>query len=324
MLSCHNSKECQVQHWKQHKSTCTKIKKLHDMWKEDKSKVLPDGSALDTKEGPCAICLEETITNPVVLPCGHAFCFSCVGNYQQSSTSKEGASCPYCRGEIPDVVEKAVDRATLYGDRAHSSSKGSEKQKKYAKLAFAEFESLMELIDPEDEDKEGQINVLYARVVMISIAGQPEEAIAVTKEFLVLNEKYPGILSFDDIVQAKCYQAEAYSDCGKWKDAIKIYKSLIGECKQRGKNAIPMDVIGYSQALYELRKYDDAMEVGNIAIELNRSLPGVHKYVALSQKANGDIDAAAKTMSRAILYEEHWDMDNLQKNKELLWELNNL
>ena len=162
-----NSKECQVQHWKEHKPACTIIKTKHDKWKEAMSNVLPDGSALDTKEGPCAICLEETITNPVVLPCGHAFCFSCVGNYQQSSTSKEGALCPYCRGEIPNVEMKAVERATLYGDRANASSKGSEKQKKYAKLAFAEFESLMELIDPEDEDKEGQINVLYARVVNI-------------------------------------------------------------------------------------------------------------------------------------------------------------
>ena len=75
------------------------------------SKVLPDSTVNDTKEGPCAICLEETITNPVVLPCGHAFCFSCVGKYQQSYTSKEGASCPYCRGEIPEVADKALDRS---------------------------------------------------------------------------------------------------------------------------------------------------------------------------------------------------------------------
>ena len=58
---------------------------------------LPDGTVNDTKEGPCAICLEETITNPVILPCAHAFCFSCVGKYQYSSNSKEKL-CPYCPG----------------------------------------------------------------------------------------------------------------------------------------------------------------------------------------------------------------------------------
>ena len=100
-----------MQHWKQHKPNCTWIKEHYVKCKEDMSKVLPDSSALDSKEGPCAICLEETITNPVILPCGHAFCFSCVGNYQQSSTSKEGASCPYCRGEIPEVADKALDRS---------------------------------------------------------------------------------------------------------------------------------------------------------------------------------------------------------------------
>ena len=64
-----------MQHWKQHKPNCTWIKEHYVKCKEDMSKVLPDSSALDSKEGPCAICLEETITNPVILPCGHAFAF---------------------------------------------------------------------------------------------------------------------------------------------------------------------------------------------------------------------------------------------------------
>ena len=156
------------------------------------------------------------------------------------------------------------------------------------------------------------------------MAGQPEEAIAVTKEFLVLNEKHPGMLSFEDVVQAKCYQAQAYSDCGKWKDSAKIFKSLIGEYKQREEDPSDLIITGYTRVLYELQKYDEAMEVGNMAIELNRSRPGVHKYVALSQKAMGDIDEAKTSMSRAILYEYHWDKDNMQKNKELLRELNNI
>ena len=110
--------------------------------------VLPDATVNDTKEGPCAICLEETITNPVVMPCGHAFCFACVGHYQKSSSSKE-ALCPYCRGEIPNVGMKAAERVKSYSDRALSSSKGSEEQKKYAKLSLAEFDSIMKLFDPD-------------------------------------------------------------------------------------------------------------------------------------------------------------------------------
>ena len=63
-----NSKECQVQHWKQHKSECTFIKEKYDDWKKDMSESLPDTTSLDTKEGPCAICLEETIS---LLPFDH-------------------------------------------------------------------------------------------------------------------------------------------------------------------------------------------------------------------------------------------------------------
>ena len=83
-------------------------------------------------------------------------------------------------------------------------------------------------------------------------------------------------------------------------------------------------VIGTCQTFYETQRYDDAIEVGNLAFETFRFIPGVHKYVALSQKAKGDIDDAKETISRAILYEKHWDKDNLQKNKQILKELNDL
>ena len=82
--------------------------------------------------------------------------------------------------------------------------------------------------------------------------------------------------------------------------------------------------IRYSRALYETGEYDKAVELGNKAIEKLRCETGVHKYVALSQKAKGDINEAKKTMTRAILYEENWKKDNLRQNKQLLKELNDL
>ena len=283
---------------------------------------MPDGTTLDTKEGPCAICLEETITNPVVLPCGHGFCFSCVGNYKYSSNSKE-ASCPYCRGEIPDVVGKAIERSKLYMNQAHRSSKGSVEQKKYAKLAIAEIDAFMELLNPEDKNKEAYMNMLHTKAMMTAMTGQPEDSIKITDEILSLNESHPGILGLDDLEDTKCYQAEAYVALGKWKEAGKIYTALYKSNSQRG-NCDVLVPMGLTRTGYELGKYDAAIEVGSVAIKLNRHSVGVHKYVALSHKAKGDIDEAKKTMSRAILYETHFDKDNMQKNKELLQELNNL
>ena len=216
------------------------------------------------------------------------------------------------------------ERAKLYGDRAVRSSKGSEDQKKYAKHALAEFESIMEVI--HDGDEEVQMELLHSSTRMMAMTDQPEEVITVANEFLLLNEKYPGISQFGEVAQVKHWKAQAYSDCGKWKDAVKSYKPLIREFMQRGEYPSHTDlmIIDCSRALYELRKYDEAIEYGKLAIELNRSLPGVHKYVALSQKAKGDIDEAKQTMSRAILYEKYWDKDNIQKNKHILKDLNSL
>ena len=319
-----NSKECQVQHWKQHKSTRTKIKKQHDNWNEIRSTDLPDGTVNDTKEGPCAICLEETITNPVVMPCGHAFCFACVGHYQQLSTSKSAGLCPYCRGEIPNVGMKATERLRSYGDRARSSSKGSEEQKKYAKIALAELDSVIELLKSKDKEAhKNQMRMLFSKVSLIALTDQPEDTIAATKELVLLNERYPGILELDQVEYTKYVQAEAYVALGKWKEAEKIYKTLYNTNLQKGgHNAFVL--MGLAQTNYELGKYEEAIEVGSVVIKEFRPCPGVHKYVALAHKAKGDIDEAKKTISRAILYEEHWNKDNLQKNKDFLLELDNM
>ena len=290
-----------------------------------RSNDLPDGTVHDTKEGPCAICLEETITNPVVMPCGHVFCFACVAKYQETSISKEGALCPYCRGEIPDVGSKALERSKLYFDRAAVSPKGSEEQQKYAKLSLAELDSLIELEDADDT----QLNmiILSTRLNTMSMAGQPEEAIKVAEEVLSLVKRGPIFSSDEEMEKHICTirerQAEACLDCGKWNDAAMIYTELFNKKYQLG--VINRHFIkGLIQANYELGKYDEAIEMGNVKIKKFRHSPGVHKYVALAHKAKGNIDEAKKTMSRAILYEYHWNKDNMQKNKELLKELNNL
>ena len=291
------------------------------MWNEVRSTDLPEVTPLDTKEGPCAICLEETITNPVVLPCGHAFCFGCVGGYQLLIKSKEGALCPYCRGEIPNVGNESCRRVKSYSDRAHASSEGSEEQKKYAKLAVAELESFIYL--SPDKERELYMHISFAKATMTAMIDQPEETVKIANEVLELNEKHAGILKLNQVEETKCAQAEAYVALGKWEEAGKIYKTLYESNLQRGgRNEFVQ--IGLARTKYELGKYDKAIEYSNIAIKKYRQCPGVHKYVALSQKAKGDIDEAKQTMSRAILYESHWDKDNMQKNKELLQELNNM
>ena len=223
------------------------------------------------------------------------------------------------------MMERASDRMIMYWGRACASPEGSEERKKYAKLALAEYDSGYEIFKRRhvDEPTEIRLSNLYLRASMISMTDMPEETIKMTKKILSLDENYPGILGRGKVTEMQQYLADAYSAIGKWKDAGQIYSLACRDYMQRRRKTPPtLIAMGLSRSMYETGKYDEAIEVGSLAIEVNRFHSGVHKYVALSQKAKGDIDGAKRTISRAILYECHWNKENLQKNKQILKELN--
>ena len=220
------------------------------------------------------------------------------------------------------MLGRASKRMKLYMDRAFVSLRRSEEQKKYAKLALADIDSMLEL---EKDGGHTLFKGLYINARMMALAADmPEETIKVTGEVLSLHKRYPYALDIDRVSTTNCWQAEAYSAIGKWDDAAKIYMSLHKDFLLYVNRQDPYTIIGMTRTMYEAGIYDEAIKIGSLAFQMNRSFPSVHKYVALSQKAQGDIEEAKKTISRAILYEEHWDKDNLQKNKDILRELNNL
>ncbi|GFH56309.1 hypothetical protein CTEN210_12785 [Chaetoceros tenuissimus] len=61
--------------------------------------------------------------------------------------------------------------------------------------------------------------------------------------------------------------------------------------------------------------------VGFAARDKNPHFPGTHKYIALSQQAQGDLVAATDTMNRAVLYEAPWDDTNTIEIREMFQEL---
>ena len=72
---------------------------------------------------------------------------------------------------------KATERMRLYGNRAHASSNGSKGQKKYAKLAIAEMDALLELSLDKETNMFFNMNMLYMKTNMLSMTDQPEVAI---------------------------------------------------------------------------------------------------------------------------------------------------
>lgn len=73
---------------------------------------------------------------------------------------------------------------------------------------------------------------------------------------------------------------------------------------------------------YHLKEYDNALQVGALALHMNRHFPGVHEYIAKTYQAKGDTKKAIKTMHRAVLYETPWDVENIETQLQLLQEIN--
>ena len=174
------------------------------------------------------------------------------------------------------------------------------------------------------QDDQTKLQFLYMRLDVMALADKPTDTIQLAKKILSLHKAHCGRLDKEDVADVKFTQAEAFCACGRWKEASKMYQFLCTESLQeRGKVDIRF-VMGLSRAKYETREYGEAIKQGRIALDTSRNLPGVHKYIALSQRELGKIEDARQTISRAILYEHHWDKENLKENRKILRELNSL
>ena len=162
---------------------CNWLKENREVWESRADSSLPDGKTTDTVDGPCAICLEETVTNPVVLDCNHVFCFGCIGRYHYEAEDTEGGSlCPLCRREIPDARGNAFERAALYHCRALAEAEGTDKQKKYAELALAEYDALSEV----DDEIANMPRFAFVKVRIMRMLGKPATLIGATLKIYYL------------------------------------------------------------------------------------------------------------------------------------------
>ena len=341
------SQECQRQDWKNvHKQRCVPMGE-HRKRCEAHGKDVPDSKMAGIiTEGPCVICLEETITSPVVLDCSHVFCYKCLDKYQQTRVTKflteRGADvnslgamgrssllsagsllgdpnikskCPYCREEMPDLRMEAVKRSTLYGERMFKLPFGSDERKKCLELAVSGLDAILK------SDK-GDLIALKCKAKLL-IEDDPETAVSILEKILLIVEQTFNKTVFnywDTVFDIKLHLAKAYQSLEEWKKSINVYTSILGHsiC---GHEILYEVRMGMSRNFYEIGAYEKSIKCGNSAIETCRVNKRVHKYVALSQKAKGDIDGAKKTLSRAVLYEEPWDEENLKDNLQMLNEL---
>ncbi|KAL3910677.1 MAG: hypothetical protein SGARI_002005 [Bacillariaceae sp.] len=112
--------------------------------------------------------------------------------------------------------------------------------------------------------------------------------------------------------------ADALKHAKEWEGAKTTYGGLMSEYgfggRYSGENGRPMfDVFnGSSECAYHLMDYEASIQFGEMMIEVCRPYNWGHKYMALSQKAQGKLEEAKQTAARAVVYEAPWD----DKHKE--------
>mmetsp|Transcript_60818 Transcript_60818/g.148959 ORF Transcript_60818/g.148959 Transcript_60818/m.148959 type:complete len:142 (-) Transcript_60818:9-434(-) len=90
-----------------------------------------------------------------------------------------------------------------------------------------------------------------------------------------------------------------YEIDGKWQAAIELYKCLLGNFEPHEASSPQWKRIGMDSAgvFFELGEHDKAIDTRTAALEMNRHSPQAHKYVALAQKASGDIEGAKASVN---------------------------
>lgn len=131
-------------------------------------------------------------------------------------------------------------------------------------------------------------------------------------------------------------QGEAHRELGQWLDALCVYKKLLlshqaakppeNEHDDNSDVAAVQIWKGIAACSYKLVEYAASIDAANRAIEIDRSVPGVHRFKALSlvqlaeqslDNAKGLMGQAVLTMNQAVLYEVPWDAETRATNLEL-------
>jgi len=111
-----------------------------------------------------------------------------------------------------------------------------------------------------------------------------------------------------------------------WEKAVEIYKDLFLKIYDNDITSPEtcQILMGISCCFCEVGADENAIKIGQSAVEMNRYFPGVYKYIALSQKASDDCDAAFSTMTHAVSNETPWEDANKIEVKNLYDELKSL
>ena len=282
-------RECQKRHWPMHKLECRDVETMKQMVADIGSGAAApaeDENKQDilSKQYCCGICLEEKdyMTNPVVLPCRHVFCYPCLRRYQQLQRSVERwnhspptqhhSRCPYCRSEIYDVKKSIVEGVLIHAARAGRKDLHENERNEYAALALQELEKI---ISTEEND-------IQARLTKAEILGQIGDHTRAIELFEDLEKEFQVMVDDKKKVDELTHQAKNASDAGNDAEAEKVMdqieliitpgKSVVSESELIGMR------IFIAEEYVALEKWDDAISsFGSVMMRGQEALTAVQQ-----------------------------------------------
>lgn len=351
---------CQRADWKsQHKQVCKRMQRQNTQttvaMQADQidagGAAAATATATDTTSDVdvCAICLGPPVA-PCPLPdCQHEFCYACLGELQTSAIASstmpvgENMPCPLCRKpSVPlDILYCMVDAAQVYTNRAgrirqHKSCYGPTAEATMQEALTAAGAILDDALAAGVDAETGQrdafyYNVMFKRAEHAVATGDCAKAVALMADsaqsfgspeggfhWLLKTENGRGnfcehllLLAIAHVENADFESAipalqKCMTEMGNWRRDAKMERELFAQ---------------YARCMFEVGQYEKAVDMGSAAIEMNRTYENSHRYVALAQKAAGDLEGAIETMRQAVVYETPWDAENVEAQRGLLAEL---
>ena len=200
--------------------------------------------------------------------------------------------------------------------------------------------------------QQDKVDQLLQQVKQYMIQGQVEEAEALLEEIQNLrNQKFALFVQPSDLIDLQLSIAELEQDSNDWSSCQQTLRALVtgtstsaatatntaattttttttdggGGSNNEGVTMTPDQQLkvftAFSKCCFHQKQYDKAIEFGNMAIDMNRHYPQVHKHVILSHYEKGDVQQAQSVANRAILYETPWDEQNKRRNQAMYFQL---
>ncbi len=321
------NKTCATNHWKAgHKAECKFIVKHIEDFRAKDDNINKTATKLDDAHRlreECCICLNALVRDSsFILPCKHVLCDECV--YQQLNHTRDTTTtCPLCRAPLPrNIIQYMYQVGSEFVQRANRLPSGSPERMALCQSARIQLQKCNELfeicrdIGHYDYEKNHFLMCVFEVDICLS-EGLADETIA---KATALIDKATELNNVMMKIHLKCQIGRSHILLGEFSQAEKAYSQAYMLCQPSNATEVREILHRLSRCFYETGQYQRSIDFGEGAIKQNRHYDGAYEYVAKSHQALGDLPSAVEVMQRAVAYETPWDVQNMNKVKDMLAE----